>query len=403
MPLHYSPIYFLQYLLRRKATQFFTSIAIRSLALGMVLIFEPIYLYFYFGKDLSLTVLFFAAIYGIFGLTAVYGGKIMAKVGLRRSMLFSHLFFFGYYFSLYCLPHSFLLIPSAIILRAVGMTLFWPAFHTDFVRFSEKKHYGKEVGKLNIVYSVPTVISPIIGGWILTTFNYPALFTTVLVVLFASAIPMFFSKEAHIIYTDSYQKAWARIFKKKNKKISLAFASAGAESGISIHLWPLFMAILAIGYGTMGGIVTFALGVTMIYTLYMGKMSVRIIDRVKFLNIGSFLTSIIWIIKYFVVDAFSAFLAHTLYRLFRATADIPLQTFLYEKANLKGAEADEFIVYREIVFNLSKCFLLIILAGVFFIFPKVNIAFIIASVFSLGFMLMGVPPKFKYLKWRRKK
>ena len=361
MPFRFTPIHFLNYFLKREATQFFTSVAIRYLALGMILIFEPIYLYLYFGKSLSFSLLFFGAIYGLFGLLAVYGGKLMSKFGLKHVMLFSHFFFLGYYLCLFFLYQSFLLIPLAIILRAIGMTLFWPAFHTDFARFSEKDYRGMAVGKLNIACAAPTIISPIIGGWILTVSGYSGLFISVSVILLASAIPLFLSREVHQIYTDSYQKAWGRIFKKENRKTNLAFVTSSLEGAINFYLWPLFMFILAIGYAQMGGITTFALGASLIFTLYMGKISNRIIDRVWFLNIGSFLTSMAWIIKYFVITPFDAFLAQIIYRICRTSAGIPFQTFLYQKISLKGAEADEFIVYREIITSLSRCFLFIIL------------------------------------------
>jgi len=393
---HFSPIHFLHYFLRRKANQFFTSIAIRSLALGMVLIFEPIYLYLFFDKSLPLTILFFAAIHGLYGLLAVYGGKIMAKIGLRRSMLFSHFFFFGYYLCLFFIYQSFLLLPFAIILRVMGMALFWPAFHTDFARFSEDGFQGRAVGKMNIALSAPTIISPIIGGVILSTTGYPALFIAVLVTLFVSSIPTFLSKETHVVYSDFYQEAWGRVFKKENRKTSLALAANSMEGGIEAYIWPIFMFVLALGYATMGWITALALGVAALFNLYMGRMSDAINNRVWFLNIGSFLTSMTWVIKYFVMIPFDAFLAQALYKICRTSAAIPFQTFFYKKAALKGAEADEFIVYREIILNISKSFFFIILAGVFFLFPKVNIAFIIAAILSLGFMLLGVPPKFKF-------
>jgi len=398
MPFNFSPTYFLHYFLKREANQFFTSIAIRSLALGMILIFEPIYLYTYFGESLPLTVLFFGVIHGLCGILAVYGGRIMAKIGLKYAILLSHFFFFGYYLLLFFLYSSPIFISLAIILKVIGMTLFWPAFHTDFVRFSERDYQGRAVGKMNVVFFVPTIISPIIGGVVLSLAGYPALFSTVLVVLLASSIPMFLSKETHVVYSDSYQKAWGRIFKKENRKISLAFIADGTEIGIRAYLWPLFMFILAISYTTMGGITTLALAVGALFTLYMGRMSDTIINRVWFLNIGSVLTSIAWIIKYFVVTPFDAFLAHTLYRICRSSAGIPFQTFFYKKASLKGPEADEFIIYREILINLSRFFLFIILAGIFLITPKINIAFIVAAVISLGFMFLGVPPKLKF-KW----
>ena len=394
MPLHYSPVYFLHYLLKREATQFFTSIAIRYLALGMVLIFEPIYLYLYFGKSLSFTLLFFGTIHGLYGVLAVYGGKIMAKIGLKHNMLFSNFFFFGYYICLFFLYQSFVLIPFAIILKVFGMTLFWPAFHTDFARFSEKDHRGMEVGKMNIAILAPVIISPIIGGWVLTVFNYPVLFTLVMLVLLASAIPLFLSKEVHEIYTDSYEKAWSRIFKKEDRNTSLAFAFNGMEVAINFYLWPLFMAILAIQYSVMGWITSLSLMFSAIFILYMGKIT-DTVNRSRLLNIGSFLTSIAWIIKFFVVTPFSVFLSHTLYRICRSAAGIPFQTIFYEKAALKGAEADEFIIYREIILNISRFFLFLFLAGLFFFIPKINLAFLFAAIFSLGFMLLGSPPKFR--------
>ena len=398
MLFHFSPVYFFHYFLKRKTTQFFTSIAIRSFALGMVLIFEPIYLYSYFNQSLSFTLLFFGAIYGLYALIAVYGGRIMAKLGLRRAMLFSHFFFFAYYLSLFFIYQSFIFIPLAIILKVIGIALFWPAFHIDFARFSEKGYQGQTVGKMNIVYSIPTVVSPIIGGIILAAAGYPALFITVLAVLLASSIPGFLSKESHIIYIDSYKKAWQRIFKKENRKTSLAFIADALETSVSIYLWPLFMFVLAISYTAMGGIITFALGIGVLFTLYMGKISDKLISRVWFLNIGSVLTSISWIIKYFVVTPFDAFLAHTLYRICRSSASIPFQTFFYKKVSLKGHEADEFIIYREILVNLSSFFFFFILAGLFFFIPHltINVIFIMAAVISLGFMFLGVPPK---LKW----
>lgn len=395
MLFQFSPINFIQYFLRRKATQFFAGIAIRYLALGMIVIYEPIYLYLYFGKSLSLTILFFAAIHGIYGLLAVFGGKIMARIGLKHSMAFSIFFFWGYFLSLFFINHFFGLVFLALILKAIGMMFFWPAFHTDFVRFSEKKYQGREVGKMNIAFSLPTIIGPVIGGIILKVAGYPALFIAVLVVLFASVIPMFLSKETHIVYSDSYQKAWKRIFKKENRKTSLAFALDSLELGINAYLWPLFMFGLAISYTAMGGITTFTLMATALFTLYMGRISDSIMNRLWFLNIGSFLTSMAWVIKCFVRTPFDALLAETLYRICRTSASIPFQTIFYKKFSLKGAEADEFIIYRETLVNISRLFFFMLLAGIFFFLPKVNIAFIIAAIISLGFTLLGIPPKLK--------
>ncbi|MBI2042681.1 MAG: MFS transporter [Candidatus Nealsonbacteria bacterium] len=393
MQIHFAPAHFLHYFLKREATQFFTSIAIRNLALGMVLIFEPIYIWLFFEKSLPLSMLFFGASYGMYGVLAVFGAKIMSKIGSKYSMLLSHIFFFSYYLCLFFINSSYLLIPLAIASRAIGMTLFWPSFHVDFCRFSEHNHQGREVGKLNIVYFAPVIISPVIGGWILTAFGYPVLFTTVILIFLASSIPMFLSREVHVVYTDSLRDAWGRILKKQNTTTNFGFIFSALESGVGVHIWPIFMAILAISYSYMGGIVTFSLIISAFFMLYMGRASDRLIDRIRWLNIGSALTSIAWVLKFFVATPFAAFLSDALYNIFRTAASIPFQALMYEKASLKGAEMDEFIVYREIVINIAQLFFFMALAGLFFFFPQANLAFLIAACFALGFMFLGVPPK----------
>ena len=390
-----SPIVFIRHFLSRENNQFFMSIAIRSLGIGMVLIFEPIYIYSFF-RSLPLTLLFFAAIHGVFGILVVFGGRLMAKISTKYIILISHLFFFGYYLSLFFISYSVLIIPLAIFLRGIGMVLFWPAYHADFSRFSSTGYQGRAIGRINVFSSIPSIAGPVIGGAILAFGGYHVLFIVVLVILLLSSIPMFFSKESYIIYSDSFLRAWQRIFKRENFKTSLAFAADCVEGSIAYYLWPIFMFILAISYTTMGGIVTFAMASSIIFTVYMGRMSDKIINRVWFLNIGSVLTSMAWIIKYFVITPLDAFLAHALYRICRSSAGIPFQTFFYKKVAQKGPEADEFIIYREIIINLARLFFFLLLAGVFYFIPQINLAFLAAAVISLGFMFLGLPPKIKW-------
>jgi len=397
MSYRFSPEILLQYFLKRESTQFFVSVAIRYLALGMVGIYEPVFIYLYFNKNLPPTLLFWAAIYGLFGLFVVFGGKIMAKIGLKHTMLISHLFFFGYYLCLFFLhQNSYLLIP-AIFLRAIGMTLFWPAFHTDFVRCTERDKRAVEVGKLSGISFTANIISPTIGGLILANFGYLVLFIVVLVTLFASTFPLFLSKERHEIYTDSYFKAWQRI--KKNKSITLGLASLGIEDISIALLWPIFMFALGINFEKMGAITTIGLAIAALYAIYMGRITQKK-NKKRLLRGASILLSLAWVIKYFVKDTFGAFLAHNFYRIAKTSASVPFTTTIYEKASLKKEEADEFLIYREIVLNLSKFFFLLFLAGIFYFFPKPQIGFIFAAIASLGliFVAQNKLPSFKFLK-----
>lgn len=386
--------HYLQYFLKRDVTKLYIATAIRNLALGMVFVFTPIYLYIYFDRSIPLTLLFFGVMFGLYGVLAVIGGRVMDKIGSKKSMLVSSFFYISHFLALFFIYESFLLVPAAIIMGAVGMALFWPAFHTDFVRFSSKEKRGEEASRINVAMLLPSVLSPVIGGVILGAFGFPVLFATVAIVLFASAIPLFYGKEHDEAYTDSYMNAWRRIFKKENRSMSIGLLSEGMELGVHFYVWPLFLFILAVSFSEMGGITSFALIVANIFMLYAGRIS-DTQERPWLLNIGAVWTSIAWVLVYFVTTPFSALLAQTIYRVSRAAAQVPFWTFFYEKAASKKEEADEFIIYREILTNVGIFFFFAILAAVFYVFPdlKVNAVFLAAAVFALGFMFLGNPPR----------
>jgi len=386
--------HYIQYLLKRDVTKLYIAIAIRNFAFGMVLLFQPIYVYLYFEKSLPATLVFFALIYGLYGFLAPFAGRVMERLGTTKSILISLLFYFGFYLSLFLFPVSSWFVPLSVFLGAIAMLLFWPAFHTDFARFSSEKGRGGEVGKLNIMSLVPMVASPVIGGWILASFGYPMLFISVLVVLLSSSIPLFYCKETYEVYTDSYKQAWKRAFKKENYGTFVGFIMFGLEHVVYFLFWPLFMFFLAISFALMGGITSFALVLSAFFMFYIGKVS-DTEERPWLLNVGALWTGISWVIKFFVTTPFDAFLAHALYRVSLSAANIPFQTFFYEKVAQKGQEADEFVITREIIINVSTCAFLLLVAGIFFFFPAlpINAMFFVAGFFALGFMFIGKIPK----------
>lgn len=386
----------LPYFLKRDVDKFFIAVAIRNFAIGMVLLFEPIYLFTFFEGSLSSTFLFYSAMYGLQAVLVVIGGKVISRIGSNWAIFISYFFYFGYYISLFLLPKSFIFVPLAIISIAIGMSLYWPAFFTDFVRFSSSDQRGKQVGIINLAVLFPSIIAPLAGGWMIVSFGYGALFAAVLLILLSSSIPLAYTKHTHEAYTDNYQKVWNKVFSKKNWKRNVAFASDGLEMVINSVMWPVFLFILAIGVSAIGAISSFSLFVVALFGLYTGRIS-DTKDRSWLLNVGSVMTSVAWIIKYFVVTPFDAFLSQAIYKISRMSAGTPFKTFFLEDAAKQGEGADEFLIVRDVVVAASKSLLFVILAIPFFIFPQIplKITFFLAAILSLGFMFLSTLPKMK--------
>lgn len=388
---------YFQYFLQRDVTKLYLAILIRNLGLGMVSIFEAIYLYLYFQESIPSTLLYYAAMFGLYGILAPLGGSLMARFGAKKSILFSYVFYIGYYILLLFLPVNPAFIFVAAVMGTFSMMLFWPAFHTDFARFSSKEHRGRESGRVNVAMLVPAVAAPALGGVIISVFGFPVLFLVVAVVLFASATPLFYSKEHVEVYTDSYARAWKRVFQ-EDIKTSIGLFSQGVEFGIHFFMWPLFLFALAISFSGIGGITSFALIASSLFMLYAGRLS-DTQERSWLLNIGGLWTAIAWILKYFVTTPFNALLAQAIYTVSRAAARVPFWTFFYEKAANKEEEADEFIIYHEIVVNGGIGIVFTVLAAIFFWFPQfpLQATFILGAVLALGFSFIGSPPKIRFM------
>ena len=382
-----NPVPYLFFFLKKESDKFFLSVAIRGFALGMITIFVPIYLYQYFNS-IALTLVFYAVIFALYGILVPIGGLIMMNIGIKKAMLASHPFFLSFFVCLLFFDASKTFIPLAALLYSVGMIFFWPAYHVNFSRVSESARMGKEVGKLNFITALPGILAPAVGGTILSLFGYPTLFVAVLCALASSAIPLLLSEDARQTYSDSYLKAYKRIFKKENRYHNLAFAAVGMEAVINGYLWPLFLMVVSIGYLAIGSIATIALIVSLLFTLYMGRITDRV-DKRKLLTIGSILTSGAWIGKFFVTSPVSAFLAQSFYRFSRTAAGIPFQAILYKKAEARGHEIDEFIIYKGIVVGITKSVFLLILAALSLAIPDINFFFMFAAAISLGFVFIG--------------
>lgn len=371
----------------KELTELYVSHTLRRFVLAMICIFEPVYLFLYFDRSFSKTLLFFAGIAGLYGLFVPFGAKIMVGLGLKKAMLWSIPFIFLYYLVLWQIELFFLFPLLAIALKFIYSLFYWPAYHTDLARFSKREIRGEQVGASTVIYNLASVAGPFIGGLVLYKLGFPVLFVVVLILLLVSAVPLFFSREVHEVYTDSYKKAFKEIF---NNKESIAFGAFGFSAGVDMFVWPIFMFILAINYESMGLIVSGALALSLIFTLYIGKAVDRL-SRKRMLKIGSILTAFAWFFKTFVRTSLDAFLAHTIYRFAFVACGVPFRAIMYDEASRDKRIMDRFIVFREMSHNLGRAAIFIILAIIFFYIPVSRIYFIfpLAAIFTLFFILLG--------------
>lgn len=374
----------------KELSELYISHTIRRFAVAMICIFEPVYLFLYFNKSFSAVLFYFASIALLYGFFVPFGAKIMVKLGLKKAMLWSVPFIFLYYAVLWQIKALSFFFIAAILLKFVYALFYWPAYHVDVARFSKKEFRGEQIGASVVVYNLASVIAPFVGGLIVFKLGFPVLFIVVLILLLVSVVPLFFTEEIREIYHDSYERAFKQIFTRKFYNEAVSFAAYGFDAGVSMFVWPIFMFILAINYESMGFITSGALFLSLIFTLYIGKIADRL-SRRRLLKFGSILNAAAWFVKVFIKTPFDAFLAHTIFRIAFVSTSIPFRTIMYDKASEDRNFLDRFIVFREMSHNLGRATMFIILGAVFLFVSvsKIYLIFPLAAVFSLLFMLLG--------------
>src|SRR3989338_4735059 len=117
---------------------------LQNLALAMLLLFEPIYLWQQ-GFSVAQILWFFWAVYVTYFLALPLGAKYATSNGFEKSIAVSTVAQIAYYACLDLVAISWWWAVPAILLYTVQKMFYWPAFHADFARYSDLAEEGKEV------------------------------------------------------------------------------------------------------------------------------------------------------------------------------------------------------------------------------------------------------------------
>ena len=365
----------ISFLKNKELDELYISTAIRSFALSMLSIFVPIYL-LKEGYSFSEVVYFFIIMNAFNVLFVIPSAKFSLRFGFKHSIFFSTPFLILFYFLLYALNDRNIPLYLIALVYALNNALFWMGYHLDFAKFSDGENRGKEVGVATIVRLVFNAIGPTLGGLILMFFNFQVLFVIVSVLLLASTIPLFYSKDVHYQYAKFSFKRFLR-FLKNNKRNFLAMFAYGSELMLSMLIWSIFIfySILDENFAVLGLVSSVSFGMGILFVIFGAYFSD--IKRHLTLKIGSFLNFLVWIFRIFVSSTWQVFAVDSLRGLARSFLDTSFDAISYDKANKE--KIINFITLRELAIQSGKGIVLIFVL----LFTSLKAGFVIGALTSL--------------------
>lgn len=384
---------FLPHHMKRQVKELFIATTMVNLALAMVQIFEPIYLYS-IGYDLQDIMFFYLITYLLYIFIIPLGGKFARLKGYELGIFIGSVLFIAYYVGLFfvaSIPWLFYVVPVIIALQK---SFYWPAYHADFASFTDDQEEGKQISSLTVASSLVFILGPAIAGFIIMQWGYGALFTFASLLFLTSNIPTLITKEKFEPHDFSYKDSYKRLFNKKNRKEFLAYTGFGEEL-IVLVVWPVYISLIITDILDLGLVVALATLITTAITLYIGKLS-DITDKRKILGIGSAFYSLAWFIRLFINNTFGVFFVDTMSRLGKNTIAVPLTAITYEKAQDSGMDKRKRVMDRILFFEMGLVIgklvaILVIYLALFFVSDQLiafKLTFIIAGAMSLLYMLL---------------
>ena len=374
------PFQFIHFALNKELIEMYISMGLRSLALAMVGIFIPLYLFKELGYGIETVLLFYLIIYGVMALLTPICGIISSKIGLKHSILLSIPFSLSFIYLLNSLKYGLIHYSIVAIVEGIGLSLFWIAFHIDFAKCSDKKNRGKEVSIWFVSSLILSIIGPIVGGILLNVYGFSWLFIITGFLLFASVIPLFFSNENRVKYKFKLKN----VFLKKHTREMINLWSYGIEGiGITIF-WPLFVFLILKEYFALG-IVSSIMGViSALFIPIVGGLNDKFGNK-SLIRLGGVFSSFSWIIVSFVKTFWQIVFITGFSRLAFIMIDLPFSSFIYDKANRVKDKMVEYLVFREMMLFIGRA---VILLSVIVFVNLFNLDFKDGLIF--GFFIVGL-------------
>lgn len=367
-------LHYFSYDSKKEVREVYLETLIANLALALVFIFEPIYLYT-LKYSLVQIMWFYVIVYLAYVFLIFWGAKFAGKFGYKHSILLSNIFYVIYWSLLYLIRDYSILFFIAPIFFALQKSFFWPAYDADVALNSIKVQGGREVATLFSIVQLMLMVGPLLGGLISTLFGFKVLFAVASVLMLLSVYPLFRSKEIFTRHKFQLNNFWA--IAKAYPQNFLGYWGY-AEDLMLMSLWPILLFITVPYFFGVGLVSAFAGIVATVLMLYIGKRSDEQ-NRHYLIERNSILYGLTWVFRFFATGFASILFFDVLTKIGKGLVNVPMMALTFEIAGKKSSDyAIAYSVFYE--FSLSVAKLVTALLAIAILSATGNIYLVFATV-----------------------
>lgn len=368
--------------------ELYASSAIANLALSIVMLFEPIYLWSVLHFTVVQILTFMAVTYAVYIIFIPWGGRIASIYGYKHAIAMSIPFQIFYWMLLLVANDNGNLAYVAAVIFGMQKSLYWPGFHSLMARYADEGQVGREFGVVYALISISHIVGPFLGGYLSQKFGMPATFITAAVIYCCSVFPLFRAKEVFIPKVYRFRDT-LQLYRDYTRKF-IGYLGFGEEM-LVLTIWPVYIYIILNNYQSAGILATVASLSAALLAIIVGKVTDQYGKRIL-IKLGAFMTSLVWFARPIATGLSSTMVVDTMSRTSKEICFIPISTVTYIRA--ENTHVVPYVVFFEQSLAIGKLLACILGIIIFSIFGASSLSagfmslFILGGLFSLLYMFI---------------
>jgi uncharacterized membrane protein HdeD (DUF308 family) len=369
-------------------SELYASSMLRMLAISLLMVFVPYYLY---QQGYSITAIFvtFGSFFMARAVSDIAAGYTVARFGPKHTMIIACML---QMISAVCfLTTPAYHWPSWLLGVPWGMSasFYFIAFHVEFSKIKHLRHAGKEIGYMHIMEKIGAIIGPLAGGLAGAILGPAYIFVIATLVLFCSLWPLFRTTEP---VRTHQQLNFKRFPVHKVIPDLRAYAALGVENTLCINLWPLYLGLFALQgsvYIQLGGLTSAAVLASIASAYTIGRL-IDIRSGRKILRISVTLNALIYLFRPFVHSLMPALAVNLANEAITAGYRMPFVKGMYAAADDLPGFRIIYIVSMECIASIAKAtvwLMLAVMAQALSAYAVILVGFMVAATASLLIMV----------------
>ncbi len=361
----------------------------RLLALSMISVFIPIFLFEKININLWNIALFELATFILSIFFHFFFIPLTGKIGVKKIMIASYLInslsclilYFGVQLNLFLGTLYF--ITAIAIFNALPLSMYWSAHHIYFLKSTCSKNEGEKLGILQSIPLTISIIGPFIGGLLIVRYSFREVFLFSTFLLFVASFSLFLSNDIK----TKVKLSWSKILDTKNFKKNSVFFLQGLGYCATSFIWPILLFVNSVNLVLMGFFYLLS-NLFSALMVYLGGKKADKNGSCKIIKIGAIGHSLSMIFR--ALSTTFVFMAtfQSMGGIFGGLLHIAIDTSFYKNSHKHIGNA---IMNREFYMHLGRITTILIFMMALLIFGfnyKISLIFVLLAAGAGTFLLL---------------